>query len=131
MYGGWGGTFGVQAKQYDTINILTLPAFTWVSVEFSPQNTRYGHSCNAVGGSQILAIGGVDAESSRTNTYAYGSFDTPDPNAQGLAIFDMTSLTWSSRYTAGAPPYAQSESIKQVYSGQQYVLMALYAVILG
>ena len=131
MYGGWGGTFGAQAKQYDTINILTLPAFTWVSVESNPQSTRYGHSCNAIGGSQILAIGGVDADAPQTNTYAHGSFDTPDQNAQGLAIFDMTSLTWSSQYTVGAPPYEQSDSIKQVYSGQQYVLIALFALILG
>lgn len=128
MYGGWGGTFGVQAKQYDTRNIFTLPAFTWVSVESNSQSNRYGHSCNAVGGSQILAIGGVDADPPQTNTYAHGSFDTPDPNAQGLAIFDMTSLTWSSQYTAGAPPYEQSDSIKQVYSGPQYVLVALDAV---
>lgn len=135
MYGGWGGTGGVQAKQYDTINILTLPAFTWVSVEYNAQSTRYGHSCNAVGGSQILTIGGADADPPQTsaaaNAYAQGSFTTPDPNAQGLAIFDMTDLTWSSRYTAGAPPYEQSNLIKQVYSGQQYVLTAVSAACLA
>ena len=135
MYGGWGGAGGVQAKQYDTINILTLPAFTWVSVPFDAQSTRYGHSCNAVGGSQILSIGGADADPPQTSVaasgYALGAFDTPDPNAQGLAIFDMTSLTWSSQYTTGAPPYEQSDLIKQVYSGQQYVLMALSATYLA
>lgn len=135
MYGGRGGSDGVQAKQYDTINILTLPAFTWVSVEYDSQTTRYGHSCNAVGGSQILTIGGADADPPQTSatadTYAQGAFTTPDPNAQGLAIFDMTNLTWSSQYTAGAPPYEQSDLIKQVYSGQQYVLMTPSAVYLA
>lgn len=135
MYGGWGGNLGVQAQQYDTINILTLPAFTWISVEYNSQSSRYAHSCNAVGGSQILTIGGIDADPPQTsafaNTYAQGSFDTPDPNAQGLAIFDMTSLTWSSQYTAGAPPYEQSDLIKQVYSGQQYVSIALSAASIG
>ena len=135
VYGGWGGHLGVQSQQYDTINILTLPAFTWISVEYKSQTTRYSHSCNAVGGSQILTIGGIDADPPQTsafaNAYAQGSFDTPDPNDQGLAIFDMTNLTWSSQYTAGASPYEQSDLIKQIYSGPQYVSMALYAAIIG
>ena len=135
MYGGWGGSDGVQAEQYDTIDILTLPAFTWVSVEYNSQSPRYGHSCNAVGGSQILTIGGADADPPQTsataNAYSQGAFNTPDPNAQGLAIFDMTSLTWSSQYTAGASPFEQSDLIKQIYSGQQYVLMTLSATHLA
>ena len=135
MYGGWGGTSGDPAKQYDTINILTLPAFRWVSVEYDAQSTRFGHSCNAVGGSQILSIGGADGDPPQAiaaaSAYIQGVFDTPDPNAQGLAIFDMTSLTWSSQYTTGASPYEQSDLIKQVYSGQQYVLMALSATYLA
>jgi hypothetical protein len=134
VYGGWYSTLGVSAKSYDTINILTLPAFTWVSVRYQPENARYGHSCNAVGGSQILTIGGLNPNPSQANgptlSDSSSSFDDPDPNAQGLAIFDMTNLTWSSQYTANAPPYEQSGLIRQVYSGPQYVSIALLDAIL-
>ena len=110
-----------MAVQYDTINILTLPAFHWISVPYYPQNPRHGLSCNAVGGSQILTIGGVDSKAK----VAHGSpdkntkstFDShPDPFAQGLAVFDMTSLAFSDHFTARAPPYEQSDVVKQFYS---------------
>lgn len=45
------------------------------------------------------------------------TFDTsPDPFAQGLAIFDMTTMAFSDQYTAGTPSYEQSEAVKQYYS---------------
>ena len=45
------------------------------------------------------------------------TYDTSaDPFAQGLAIFDMTTMAFSDQYTAGAPPYEQSEMVKQYYS---------------
>ena len=45
------------------------------------------------------------------------TFDTsPDPFAQGLAIFDMTTMAFSDQYTARAPAYEQSEVVKQFYS---------------
>lgn len=45
------------------------------------------------------------------------TFDTsPDPFAQGLAIFDMTTMAFSDQYTAGSPSYEQSEAVKQYYS---------------
>ena len=111
--------------QFDTINILTLPAFHWISVPYNPQNPRIGLSCNAVGGSQILTIGGRDGNPKVTTgshvQNIESSYDSPDPNAQGLAIFDMTNLTWSTQYTAGAPPYEQSTLVKQFYQdAQQY-----------
>ena len=44
----------------------------------------------------------------------YGT--SADPFAQGLAIFDMTTMTFSNQYTVEAPPYEQSEVVKQFYS---------------
>ena len=110
-----------MAVQYDTISILTLPAFHWISVPYNPQNPRHGLSCNAVGGSQILTIGGVDSNAKVDSGYlqpiAKSTFDSsPDPFAQGLAVFDMTKLAFSDRFTAGAPPYEQSDVVKQFYS---------------
>ena len=86
---------------------------------YDPQSPRIGHSCNAVGGSQILSIGGRDGDPKlTTGTLAENqrsTYDSPDPNVQGLAIFDMTNLTWSSQYTAHAPPYEQSALVSQFY----------------
>ena len=107
----------------DTINILTLPAFHWISVSYNPQNPRHGHSCNSVGGSQILVIGGVDTNckaATVNETADMATFDTtPDPFLQGLAIFNMTSLKFSDQYTAEAPDYEQSDLVKHFYSQSQ------------
>lgn len=65
-------------------------------------------------------MGGFDANS----TIYYGSYDditrstfnsSVDPLAQGLGIFDLTSLTWRDHFTANAPPYTQAEVIKKFY----------------
>lgn len=104
--------------QYDTINILTLPAFHWISVPYNPQNPRHALSCNAVGGSQILTIGGVDsnAKIDTETLYQVSESSFPDPFAQGLAVFDITTLAFSDHFTAEAPPYEQSDVVKQFYS---------------
>ncbi|KAL8730643.1 MAG: hypothetical protein Q9166_003956 [cf. Caloplaca sp. 2 TL-2023] len=67
------------------------------------------------------ATGGVDSNA-RNN---YGSTDdinesafnsSVDPFAQGLGIFDMTTLRWADHYTANAPPYVQSDLVKRFYN---------------
>lgn len=95
--------------------------FHWISVPYNPQNPRHALTCNAVGGSQILSIGGLDSNSRVAvgiiDNIIESTFDSSaDPFAQGLAIFDMTTLAFSDQYTAGAPPYEQSEAVKQLYS---------------
>ena len=89
---------------------------------YNPQNPRHGHSCNPVGGSQIVSIGGVDSNSRVTvgADFSRSTFDSaPDPFAQGLAIFDMTTLSFVNQYTAEAPPYEQSDEVKQFYAQSQ------------
>ncbi|KAM0796187.1 hypothetical protein BDR22DRAFT_918877 [Usnea florida] len=127
VYGGFNGGFGNQSVQFDTVSILTLPAFHWISVPYPPEKPRNGQSCNAVGGSQIISIGGADPNVNMSilklgNPLKYLTFNTiPDPFQQGLAIFDMTSLQFASQYIANAPPYQQSDPVKQFYSqSQQY-----------
>jgi len=94
-------------------------------VPYNPQHPRHGHSCNAVGGRQIITIGGVDTNSWPTQsggkeTADMSTFDTtPDQFLQGLAIFDMTTLEFASQYTAAAAPYEQSDRVKQFYSQSQ------------
>lgn len=64
----------------------------------NPQNPRIGLTCNAVGGSQILTIGGRDGNPKVVDSThivnIQSTYGIQDPNAQGLAIFDMTNLTF-------------------------------------
>ncbi|KAK4694275.1 hypothetical protein P7C71_g3275, partial [Lecanoromycetidae sp. Uapishka_2] len=127
MYAGWNGNdYGIQD---DTINILSLPAFHWIQVEYTPEHGRLAHTCHSVGGSQILIIGGMDANPKLGHTSNFTALiesdfnSTADPNAQGLGVFDMTSLTWASQYTANMPDYEWSQPIKEFYqdSNKAYV----------
>ena len=89
---------------------------------YNPQNPRLGHTCNAIGGSQIVIIGGLDANSNITLTSGIleSMYNTSaDPFSQGLAIFDMTTLRFAEQYTAGAKPYEQSDPVKEFYSQSQ------------
>ncbi|MCJ1462821.1 hypothetical protein MMC07_001424 [Pseudocyphellaria aurata] len=114
MYAGWGLELGAAAIPFDEIYILTLPAFYWIKVDYTPQHPRHGHTCNPVGGSQVLTIGGLDTNSS--NDSYYSPFDTSaDPFTQGLAIFDMTRLQFADQFTANAPSYVQSDRVKAYY----------------
>ncbi|KAL9636018.1 MAG: hypothetical protein Q9164_003101, partial [Protoblastenia rupestris] len=119
VYSGFDGNLGTAAVPFDTINILTLPAFHWISVPYNPQNPRYGHTCHAVGGSQIVVVGGADANSKVTDGgflgIAESIMESPDPLKQGLGIFDLSTLSWSDRYRSSPPPYTQSSPIQQYY----------------
>ena len=89
---------------------------------YNPQNPRLGHTCNAIGGSQIVIIGGLDANSNITLTSGIQEslYNTSaDPFSQGLAIFDMTTLRFAEQYTAGSKPYEQSDPVKEFYSQSQ------------
>ena len=91
---------------------------------YNPHHPRFAHTCNAVGGSQIVTIGGVDANSNLTFGFhlpdVESTYNTSaDPFSQGLAIFDMTTLQFVDQYTAGANAYEQSDPIKEFYSQSQ------------
>ncbi|MCJ1465552.1 hypothetical protein MMC07_004170 [Pseudocyphellaria aurata] len=119
MYAGWGGDLGKSAIPFDEIYILTLPAFHWLKVDYPPQQPRHALTCHAVGGSQILTIGGLDSNSNHTMDAEiyHSTFDTsPDPFAQGLAIFNMTALKFANQYTAKASPYVQSDMVRRYHA---------------
>ncbi|KAL8993020.1 MAG: hypothetical protein Q9188_007439 [Gyalolechia gomerana] len=121
LYGGQNGNLGPEAVPYDEIYILTLPAFSWLKVDYPPEHPRHGHTCEHVGGSQIASIGGLDSNS-RVYYGDYSDIDkstfnsSVDPFAQGLGIFDMTTLTWADHYSANPPAYEQSELVRNFYS---------------
>ena len=99
--------------------------FIRIKVQYPPQKPRGGHTCNAIGGGQIISIGGFEANSTiHTGLYEdiwATMFNSTDPFAQGLGVFNMTSLAWEDHYTANAPAYVQSDLIRTFYA-DKYVL---------
>jgi len=75
--------------QYDDMWILSIPSFTWISVDTSKQATPYaraGHTCDVWDG-QMIVVGGYVGEDL--------SCDSP-----GIYVFNMTSLEWDTQFTA-------------------------------
>lgn len=125
VYAGDTGNLGTSSVPCDTVNILSLPAFHWISVAYNPQNPRAGHTCEAVGGSQIAIIGGFDANPTDVNgdysQVVKSIFSTADPFVQGLAIFDLRTLDFAAEYIAGGGAvYEPNEAITQFYTQVSY-----------
>ncbi|KAK4127899.1 hypothetical protein N657DRAFT_566669, partial [Parathielavia appendiculata] len=118
VYGGWDGQLGAGATPYDSAYVLTLPAFHWAKADYPAAHPRHGLSCNAVGGSQILTIGGVDTAHEAGNDSYRAGFQTRDPFSKGLAVFDLSTLTWSAAYRAKQSPQPPAPRIQEYYNAQ-------------
>ena len=114
IHGGLVSQEGNEPYNEDLANIfmLSLPSFVWHRVDGSTQTMRGSHDCEVIGGRQMLVIGGRNPNSTAL-------YDGQDPWINGLGIFDMTALQWTSGYDAKASPYAQPESIKTYISQKQ------------
>lgn len=113
MVGGFNGYFGPGNSNYTAVYVLSLPAFHWMRAGNTNTQPRAGHSCVAAGNSsQMIVIGGFDPSQPNLNASA----QIPDPFAQGLGIFNMTSMIWQDHYDGGAIPYKSSNEIKQWYN---------------
>lgn len=115
VYAGWNGNFGSQAIPYDEAFVLTLPGFYWAKASYPAMRPRHGLTCNAVGGGQILTIGGVDTAQDDTDNPHTAGFNTPDPRPHGLDIFDMTTLNWKVSYTSKPATYMAAPEIRSYY----------------
>ena len=91
---------------YSDTYILSLPGFVWTKAADSPAGGRRLPSCVAVGGRQVLSIGGT----------AGLEWNDKDPAPQGLQLFDMTEMKWKDSYDADAAPYERPAAIKTWYS---------------
>jgi hypothetical protein len=75
--------------QYDDMWILSVPSFTWIEVDQSKQSIPYaraGHSCHVYDGQMIVLGGYVGAQI--------------QCDAPGIYVFNMSSLEWSTQFTA-------------------------------
>ena len=114
-----GGYDPVQSILYDDVYVLSLPSFTWTQVWSGPGG-RFGHSCNTAGKRQMLRTGGaLDAGMYAVETSGQLPNLTTmqcDPR-EGVALFDLTALTWGSFYNAYAPEYQLPQKIVDVVGG--------------
>lgn len=89
----YGGRNPITNTAYDDVVILTLPSFTWTNVWPLGESPRWGHECHVVGKRQMITVGG--------NTPTL----TCDWETKGVAVWDMTALTWGSVFSVDRPEF--------------------------
>ena len=93
-----------EKATYEDLYVLSLPGFQWFKVGDTFGGPRASHSCVVAGQRQMISIGGTSS-----NNFNGGgtNWDEPDTFGQGIGIFDMTALTWSTEgaYDAYAKKY--------------------------
>ena len=97
MYGGQNLIPPENQTQYGDMWILTVPSFTWISVDTDKQSTppaRVGHTCNLYNG-QMIVVGGYTGKDLGCDS--------------GFYVFNATALTWQNTYTSlqGSNPLNQ------------------------
>ncbi|GME60022.1 Kelch repeat protein [Neofusicoccum parvum] len=107
VMGGWDAFQGVC---YDDMYILSVPGFHWFKAPTISGGPRAFHTCNVVGKRQMLVVGGVNY-----NLGVPGDWKDPDPWSQGLGVFDMTNLSWSSSYDPAAAAYNSPDKVRAWY----------------
>jgi hypothetical protein len=118
VYAGWNGTLGSSSIPYDSAYVLTLPGFYWVKADYPAAHPRHGLSCDAVSGGQIVTVGGVDTTQQDANDSYSAVFKTPDPFTQGLAIFDLSALSWRSSYQAQRGLQPPASEVQDYYNNK-------------
>ncbi|EGO60761.1 hypothetical protein NEUTE1DRAFT_76182 [Neurospora tetrasperma FGSC 2508] len=116
IYAGWGGHLGSASVPFDDAYVLTLPGFYWTKAPYTARNPRHSLSCNAVGGGQIITIGGVDTTREGPITLYKGVFTTTDPFPQGIAVFDLATLKITDTYKANRTSYSPASAIQSYYN---------------
>ncbi|KAJ9139468.1 Kelch repeat protein [Pleurostoma richardsiae] len=108
----YGGLQGQSNATSDEVFVLSLPGFVY-SKATGPSTARADHACVVVGSGkrQMLSVGGTDASLG----YAASLLEA-DPWSQGLGVFDMTAMQWTSSYDANASAYDTPDVVKQFYT---------------
>lgn len=118
VYAGWDNVLGSTAIPWDDLYVLSLPSFHWFQASYEALHPRHGLTCEHVGGGQILAVGGVDTTQVASNEFK-GCFQTTDNHPQGLAVFDLGSMSFTNSYQRNKTVYDQSSAVKSYYEGSE------------
>jgi hypothetical protein len=97
LYGGWNP---MTKTGYDDVVILTLPSFTWTNVWPIGQSPRWGHNCHVAGKRQMITVGGNVSNSQAC-----------DWEVKGVAVWELTSLTWGSVFMTNLTDYQVPQPI--------------------
>ncbi|PVH92096.1 hypothetical protein DM02DRAFT_663272 [Periconia macrospinosa] len=104
IYGGYDPTKSIM---YDDVYVLSLPSFTWTKV-YSGENPKFGHTCHTAGKRQMMTVGGLlDASMYAVETTGQlpNLTTTKCDKWGGVALFDLSNLTWGSSFNLYAPEY--------------------------
>lgn len=104
-------TEDAEQKGFNLVYILSLPAFVWFKANDTSGPAKYGHTCENLGHGQMAIIGGLDP----SNNFITGA-RFPDPNPQGLGIFNMVNLSWANSYDATIESYSAPDAVKEWYN---------------
>lgn len=100
---------------FDEVYVLSIPGFVWFMLSGpNVAPARSAHTCELVGGRQLMSIGGLDNPQSESNVYL--DFTIPDPFTQGIGIFDMTDSVWKTGYDVDGPTYQTPQIVKDWYA---------------
>jgi hypothetical protein len=102
----YGGRNPLKNIGYDDMLILSLPSFTWTNVWPLGESPRWGHNCHVAGKRQMLTVGG-----DTTNK------KTCDWETKGIAVWEMSSLTWGSVFSTSLPDYQVPQILLPVTGG--------------
>jgi hypothetical protein len=102
----YGGIDPITGTGFDDVLILSLPSFTWTNVWPIGEAPRWGHNCHVAGKRQMITVGG-----NLTNGLEC------DWEVKGVAIFEMSTLTWGSVFMTNLTEYQVPEKILPLTGG--------------
>jgi hypothetical protein len=102
----YGGIDPITNKAYDDVLILTLPSFTWTNVWPIGESPRWGHNCHVAGKRQMLTVGGNMTSGPRC-----------DWQVKGVAVWDLSSLTWGSMFLSNLSEYTVPRKVLGLTGG--------------
>ena len=111
IYGGWDGSSSFY--QENDVWILTLPAFEWVlayNKALSDFRRTAGHRCHKVHGKHMVAYRGNNYNNTCDSDKEVGKY-------QGMAIYDMSSLEWTTKVELENPRYLVPENLYKIIGG--------------
>lgn len=116
VYAGWDGNLGSSSIPWDEAYVLSLPSFHWFKADYQALRPRHGLTCEHIGGGQVLAIGGVDTTQNGPTSLYDDVFNTQDTHDQGLAIFDMSSLSFTTGFKSNQTVYNLATDVQNYYN---------------
>ncbi|KAL9632547.1 MAG: hypothetical protein Q9164_005257 [Protoblastenia rupestris] len=120
----YGGLNTRNKRAYETVYVLTIPAFLWIKIidkdnresHLPGRNIgRYEHTCDLYGDRQMIVLGGelmFDDVSQNNKTC-----DTSHP---AIRILDTTTFEWQRDFIPEPEPYMVPDEVFNVIGGSQY-----------